>query len=279
MSEVIDLTNDDIQPTKRKPTCKHCRVSGHTIRGCNDPYSLNVVRQLQQMVNRFPPFQTIVDWLETIEEKYIQFVLARYSRNAIKPYHKNKCIDILKVIIQEQYEQEKRRYFETTEGSLRRGNILVWSFDNENIPQLYRQYCAQFIENETEPVSDVECELLCNIIITRSIPQNTSYHTMRRFYAFILYRHAMFEAAQSTNVDNVDTQIKYIVMRKPVSFKMQIECPICMDSKETPDIVSTTCHHRFCWSCIYSAITTNKTQRCGCPLCRKPIYKLIRETL
>lgn len=293
MSDVIDLTNDDDvrQGTRvrKLPNCGYCGTVGHTIRSCNDPSSMNSVRQLRQMINRFPPFQTIIDWLNTHAVLTLQFILAKYTCSAYKKYSKEMCIDILTIVIQEKYREEEQRNLATTEESLRRGNILIWassgdalsSANNENIPQSYRQYCAQIIEDMDEPIPDAECDLLCNIIHTRTIPRSTPYHTVKRFYAFVLYRHAQYETDQATRLvvsDDDGTPIKYIIWRKKVSERTQIECPICMENKETPDVAYTICHHQFCWDCIYSTITSKNTERSGCPLCRKPIYKIIRET-
>jgi len=289
MAEIIDLTGDTpvvihpiapIAPKRQRapPKCGYCKNQGHTVRSCNDPEIMNSVRQLCQMVNRFPPFQTIIDWLQTIDLNRLQMMLSKYSYTAYKKHSKQMCIDVFSVVIADKYRIEERRNLSTIQDALLRGNILIWTQSAENIPQLYRNYCAQFIINETnpEPTED-ECAMLCNMIYMRQISPHLQYHTAKRFYNFISYRYAEYLRTAPTNPET--NQIKYVITRKVTGELTQIDCPICMETKQTPHILTTTCGHQFCWDCIYTVLNKRTSQRCVCPLCRAPVYKLIKDTI
>jgi hypothetical protein len=292
MSEIIDLTNDDMpsvaQPTRRPrsaPKCGYCGIQGHTVRTCNDPEVMNTLRQLQQTVNRFPQYETIINWLHTLELRVLQLIVCKYTYTAYRKNTKQMCIDILAVAIADQYRLEERRNAETTQLSLRTGGILLWTLNEDpaNIPLLYRQYCGQFMYDETnQPPTEEECRVLCNIIQTRVLPPNIPYHTVKRFYRFILYKHIEFRQQNyTTQAENAvdSTEIKYVITRKNTNIPIQIECPICMENIETPNIITTTCGHKYCKDCITNVIRKTINTRCNCPLCRTPMYKLIQEKL
>uniref|UniRef100_A0A6C0K2H6 RING-type domain-containing protein n=1 Tax=viral metagenome TaxID=1070528 RepID=A0A6C0K2H6_9ZZZZ len=293
MSEIIDLTNDDMhqviaQPTRRPrapPKCGYCAMPGHTVRSCNDPGVMNTLRQLLQMINRFPPYETIIHWLHTHDVNVLQLIVSKYTYTAYRKHSKQICIDILSVAIADKYRMEERRNMETVQDNLRRGSILLWtrSEDPVNIPLLYRQYCSQFMYTETTPPpTEEECQLLCNIIQTRVLNPNIPYHTVKRFHRFLLYRHLEYMSDPENRIDNNtsnDNVIKYVITRKTIAIPIEIDCSICMETVKTPDILTTTCGHQFCRDCITSFVNKTRTQRCGCPLCRAPIYKLIREVV
>uniref|UniRef100_A0A6C0HHF5 RING-type domain-containing protein n=1 Tax=viral metagenome TaxID=1070528 RepID=A0A6C0HHF5_9ZZZZ len=289
MAEIIDLTGDTpvvihpigpIAPKRqRAPTrCGYCKNLGHNVRSCNDPEIMNSVRQLRQMVNRFPPFQTIIDWLQTIDVNRLRIMLSKYSYTSYTKHSKKMCVDIFSVVIADQYHMEEHRNLLSAQEALHRGNVLIWTHNVENIPQLYRNYCAQFIISETNPEpTEAECAMLCNIIYTRNIPTHLQYHTVKRFYNFIVYRYAEYLRAAPANHET--NEIKYIITRKHTEELTQIECPICMETKQTPNILTTTCGHQFCWDCMYTVLNKRTSQRCVCPLCRSPVYKLVQNTI
>jgi len=287
MSEIIDLTNDDMhqviaQPTRRPrapPKCGYCAMPGHTVRSCNDPGVMNTLRQLQQMVGRHPPYETIINWLNTFDVKVLQLIVSKYTYTAYRKNTKQMCIDILSVAISDKYREQERRMMESLQSALRYGNLLLWAPDHQNIRELYIQYCAQFMEDETNPPpTEEECQILMSSIQNHFITQNVSYYLAKRLYNFIVaMHHQYFGIAPNSQANSVE--IKYVVTRKTISLPIEIDCPICMETKKTPDILTTTCSHQFCKDCITSLVNKTRTQRCGCPLCRAPMYKLIREVV
>lgn len=285
MSQIIDLTNDTMivvaQPAKKPrapPRCGHCRVQGHTIRTCYDPVSANVYRQLYQMTNNnMTPLETVITWLHTHDVEMLRYIAYHYAGMAYKKHTKQECIDELARVISNRYSVQTVVYRENVQASLRQGRILLWAWIEEpgNIPILYRQYCSRDANNP--PPTEEECNLALHIIISQNIPLTTSHSTLKRIYEFILYRCDLFtREADATSEDNV---IKYGVLRKKIFTPIQIECPICMETKETPHILTTTCGHQFCRDCITTVIIKSTRDRCNCPMCRTPIHKLTLETI
>lgn len=302
MAEIIDLTMDEpiiatgpataTNPvaTRRQraaPKCGHCGIQGHTVRSCNDPETMNIVRELHQKVSRFPPMQTIIDWLQTIDVKRLQMVQCKYTYTSYRKCSKEMCIDILSVAISDKYRMAERLALSALYTAVTDGALMEW-ITNQNIVYLYKEYYAQYFENEP---SEQECELLCQIITTRTIPPTIQYNNAKLFYNFIMYRYTTFmenrtyisHARVPDHVINLanrqSSQIKYVITKKTITEPVQIDCPICMDTKETPNILTTTCGHQFCNECIISLVNKTRMQRCGCPLCRTPMHKLVRETL
>jgi hypothetical protein len=294
MAEIIDLTIDELivnpntdtitatVPVARRqrapPKCGYCGIQGHTIRSCNDPETMNTVRELKQRVGRFPPFQEIIDWLQTIDVRRLQFILSKYTYSKYKKCSKEMCIDILSVTISDKYRREESRARQLFRSVLHNNVVMLWAQEHQNIPLQYMQYCEQFIA----PLpTEEECQLLCDIIRSRNIPQTTPYHTITRFRNFIIYIY-------NRNVNRLQPQqqqpqqnnsIKYVITRKTINEPIEIDCPICMDTKKTPSILTTTCGHQFCWDCINRVLNKQTASRCVCPLCRTPIYKLIQENI
>jgi hypothetical protein len=286
MSEIIDLTNDEMpsvraQPIQKKtrapPKCGHCGIQGHTVRSCNDPEVMNKLRQLHQMVYRYPPYETVINWLHTLDVKVLQLILSKYTYTVYRKHSKEMCIDALSVVISDKYREEERRMMISLESVFRYGDLLIWIEGLQNVPQLYRQYCAQFMEDETTlPPTEEECQILVDSIQNHHISQNISYYIAKRFNEFIMYKYTEFRRGTARTTSNT---IKYMLTRKPITIPIQIECPICMETKETPNIITTTCSHQFCKECITNLLHKTTRNRCNCPLCRNPIHKIIQETL
>jgi hypothetical protein len=287
MSEIIDLTNDNMptviaQPARRPrapPKCGYCAVPGHTVRSCNDPEVMNTLRQLHQMVNRYPTYETVINWLHTLDVKVLQLIVSKYTYTAYRKNSKQMCIDILSVAISDNYREEERRMMISLQSVFRYGDMLIWTAVQglQNVPQLYRQYCAQFMEDETNPLpTEEECQILVSSIQNHYISQNISYYTAKRFNGFIMYKYDEFRRGTARTTSNA---IKYVLTRKTITIPIQIECPICMETKETPNIITTTCSHQFCKECITNLVHKTPRNRCNCPLCRNPIHKIIQETL
>jgi hypothetical protein len=198
-----------------------------------------------------------------------------------KKHTKQECITELSTYIANKYAVETIRYRENVQAALIQGRILLWAWieEPENIPILYRQYCAnlRLNENAPPPPTEEECNLVLHIIISQSIPLTTSHRIMKRIYEFILYR--CEELAREAAAEQETNVIRYGVLRQKISTSIQIECPICMDTKETPNILTTTCGHKFCKDCITATVKKSTTTRCNCPMCRTPIHKLILETI
>ena len=76
--------------------------------------------------------------------------------------------------------------------------------------------------------------------------------------------------------------IRIDVQEFPVS-QEDINCCICMESRENQQICQLNCLHKFCSECTLSHIQRNG-QRTSCPLCRTPVTNIsvktqeIRET-
>jgi len=189
------------------------------------------------------------------------------------------CIDSLSVAISDKYRREEYRARQLFLSVLLNNVVMLWAQEDQNIPLQYMQYCEQFIA----PLpTEEECQLLCDIIRSRNIPQTTPYHTITRLRNFIIYiynRNVYRLQPQQQQQYQQNNSIKYVITRKTINEPIEIDCPICMDTKKTPSILTTTCGHQFCWDCINRVLNKQTASRCVCPLCRTPIYKLIQENL
>jgi hypothetical protein len=292
MAEIIDLTIDELivnpntdtitatVPVARRqrapPKCGYCGIQGHTIRSCNDPETMNTVRELKQRVGRFPPFQEIIDWLQTMDVRRLQFILSKYTYSNYKKCSKEMCIDSLSVAISDKYRREESRARQLFRSVLHNNVVMLWAQEDQNIPLQYMQYCEQFIA----PLpTEEECQLLCDIIRSRNIPQTTPYHTITRLRNFIIYIYNQNVNRLHPPQQPQNNSIKYVITRKTINEPIEIDCPICMETKKTPSILTTTCGHQFCWDCINRVLNKQTANRCVCPLCRTPIYKLIQENI
>ena len=274
---------------RASPTCSQCGMRGHNIRTCASSELMNMVRKLRTMVSELYPHQYIINWLQILTEYDLRLVLSNFTYSTYSTYikySKEKCITMLSGAITKQYSSAVPHILSDYISYLRRTNILTWIIV-EDIPQLYMHYCLSnghlYPDDLFDIVpSDEESALLCHSIITYTIPPDSAPHLIKRFQAFAI---RMFRYHLYSNDDNEPTvvsnasPIKYEIISRNITEPVHIDCPICMEYVETPNVVSTTCDHQFCKDCIMTVFKQNTTQRAGCPMCRNPMFELFCGTL
>jgi hypothetical protein len=279
------------QPIQRaSPTCSYCGAKGHTIRGCNSPNILLAIQKFEEMVHCSYPLEYITNWLHSLDITVLRLMGRGYACYAYAKYSKEECIDKLLHSISLKYNNLRQHTVYMYLGCLRSFNVVFNIMNRipaENIPQLYRTYCANRVNVYPPDLfsvnpSDEECELLCHTLITNTVPEVVQPHIVRRFQSFTI--NTIRNLPDDENYDDDEEPptpahssaiaITYEIDNVLVAEPVQLHCPICMETKETPNIVSTTCDHQFCKECMTTLMDSNKYHRQCCPLCREPIHKL-----
>jgi len=270
-SDILRAGQPLIKKPREPPTCSHCGTQGHTIRGCTNPESMNIYRELLQLVNRVVSPETIVHWLNTLNEKVLQFIVMKYCHCSYETHTKTICISILSFHIDKWYAKEISRETALVQQILTEGSLLLWSWmeEPETISVLYNHYCEQFEYSEASDPNDDEGNLVSHIITTCIIPPNISYYTIKRLHKFIVHKNNEFIEKQS-KYEKMGNTIEYEATIRYMYGTKQIDCPICFENIEMPNILSTNCNHDFCHVCI-TKLMKNNYKRCICPLCREPI--------
>ena len=84
----------------------------------------------------------------------------------------------------------------------------------------------------------------------------------------------------NVNVSNVQFKTKTLT-------SICNECPICMETKESIEIIETGCNHQLCGSCLLTIVHNSQKNdnKTPCPMCRRTIHEIhgnpchLRETI
>ena len=68
-----------------------------------------------------------------------------------------------------------------------------------------------------------------------------------------------------------------VILEKSDLILDEIECPICLETKESKEICYTSCRHCFCVDCIGRLISKNN--KCICPMCRTSVKEIYNNDL
>jgi len=77
---------------------------------------------------------------------------------------------------------------------------------------------------------------------------------------------------------NIPVNINYVLGRVTISSEHEdLNCCVCMETKNNTQICELNCLHKFCCSCIITHIRKNRNNSL-CPLCRTKITSVIVQT-
>jgi hypothetical protein len=95
---------------------------------------------------------------------------------------------------------------------------------------------------------------------------------------FIRYRNTIVDSQQEQEESiqeesrSNNIQLNLLILPYSDDGNINVDCPICFDDHPTLSMISTTCNHDFCTSCISKYLI--QTQKHCCPLCRADIKTL-----
>ena len=283
------------------PTCSYCGTKGHTIRRCMSQKLINLVRKLESMIWANYPLEYVSNWLQTLDINDLRLIVQNLrviiQNHSCKPYakhSKDECISILMHAVSSKWSRTAEHVRSMYLGCLRSYNVvhhILTRLSIEDVPQLYITYCINNADLFPPDLFDInpsveECDALCHTLITHTLSEAVETHIISRFQNFFITtmrRIATEEEDEEyvlpASATSSANHVKYEIVDVVVPESVQLHCPICMETTETPNIATTSCDHQFCKDCITTLIDSNKYHRQCCPLCREPIHKLVCGTL
>jgi hypothetical protein len=81
----------------------------------------------------------------------------------------------------------------------------------------------------------------------------------------------------STNPNENFVNINFVLETIDTSTDDDLNCCICMESKENHEICQLNCQHKFCSECIVTLVNRNRNNS-ECPLCRTQIDTITVQT-
>jgi hypothetical protein len=75
----------------------------------------------------------------------------------------------------------------------------------------------------------------------------------------------------------ISPTINYNLETITISSEDDLNCCICMETKENPQICQLNCCHKFCSECVITYISSNRNNP-GCPICRTDITCVFIQT-
>jgi hypothetical protein len=266
--------------SRKKPTqCKYCNKLGHNTRSCYEPVMIHNVHVLMSKIAKYMPIDDIDEWLRPMDTNMIRMLLCQYAYCTYSKIKspKERLISIILETIKQTYQRDETNarialsnYVETPTF------VFIEWYEQANLEELYIEYCnitrTQFIRNEYER--------LCQMIETKHVPETfIPIPVLRMYVSFLRYQFHMYTMMRDRKIQSNIPVIIYDI-KQVITFDVEtIDCPICMESTSTPEILITDCKHSFCNSCMQTIIYRSDTTRCNCPLCRKPIKKMTRYIL
>ena len=140
-------------------------------------------------------------------------------------------------------------------------NIIEFINTNEFINTIYNnQNYQNYIENNIiEYISHIDNIEIINIInnyINNQEPEQN---------------------VPSTNPNENFVNINFVLETIDTSTDDDLNCCICMESKENHEICQLNCQHKFCSECIVTLVNRNRNNS-ECPLCRTQINTITVQT-
>lgn len=74
-----------------------------------------------------------------------------------------------------------------------------------------------------------------------------------------------------------ENRVNFVLEIITISSDDDLQCCVCMELRENPQICQLNCSHKFCSECIFRHISRNRNNS-SCPLCRKFITNIIIQT-
>lgn len=72
-------------------------------------------------------------------------------------------------------------------------------------------------------------------------------------------------------------EINFVLETLTILSNDDLNCCVCMETKENPQICQLNCQHKFCSECIFRHINRNRNYT-ECPLCRTQITSVTVQT-
>jgi hypothetical protein len=288
MTENTPQTTTSKRP-RAPPSCGYCHTPGHTIRGCNDPTMLNHRRVIEQKITNREPIPNLVAYLNDMDFPLRKLVLAKNQYG--------KCTNLIPQhsddpqLLETQFIRRTQSVYDYKEQQLRRDLLVILSVMISRIyytlDTQYTQYFSQLEENPAMPLA-IEYENFRTLIRVRTyetqhFTQYIDYNTVLRWHNFMHHCRRTMIAATTVPPRQPATTYHFVAStvrnsRFHSKFHETIECPICLTEVSTPEVSQVDCGHKFCKTCIRSTIRACPSyKRCGCPMCRAPIHKIVRK--
>lgn len=287
--------------------CRNCGQEGHEIRTCNDPALQETRNTFFKKIHKREPIPNILEYAKSIPLEKMRLITYKTIQGKVS---KINTLQEKEPVYYENLEKHIKKEYEKQEEALKRivilklmGNrILLNALPLVSIHSMYQNYITQIAteerneyirrrisrttiypseeifllrdvdENTTwERIFLTDITHLYQLIETRML-EGTSYEMMTRFLGFLL----LVEDEHTARTR--PPKITYNFIKRNQKNTETIDCPICMENISTPEISEVNCGHKFCRNCIRQTINRHaKDKRCGCPLCRTPIEKIIRK--
>ena len=282
---------------KRKPpTCSICNCIGHQMRTCNDATILFQRNYVFEQIEKHTPLETIIAYAQHQDfqrMKIITYKTPKGKTSNISPlsadettYYTN-----LERYITTEYEKQTNQVVSHIQRKIFYTRRLLPRTTSE-IVNLYTNYIAEsYTSNQQNgTIENVDQEItqflhLCDTMsleVTNYTPFPT-YDVLTRWNAFLQRTSTRYLADMQARNRPPPAPVvveTYNYVKRPVGEDATetIDCPICMETINTPNISETNCGHKYCTPCIRRTIrkyTAHK--RCPCPMCREPIRTVLRK--
>lgn len=283
---------------KRKPqTCRICKCAGHQMRTCNDATILSQRNHVFEQIENHAPVETILEYAHQQEFERIKIITYKTPKGKtsnISPlsadetnYYTN-----LERYIQNEYVKQTALLTAQIQRKIFFARRLLPRSTDEIFNQ-YVQFLTEFYNTQFQSgtIANVDQEIMqfLHLCDTQSMePTNytpfPSYGALTRWMRFLnettrrymAQMHARNHPPQA--IVQTYTYIKRRIAGPSQDSQESIDCPICMETVETPTISETNCGHKYCTTCIRNTIKKfNPHKRCPCPMCREPIQTIVRK--
>jgi hypothetical protein len=259
--------------------CGYCSETGHNTRSCHEPTMIDNLNQLMRKINNYISVDVIETWIRVMEPTMIRMLLCQYAYCTYSKIKspKERLISILIETIKRKYEMDEVNARRSLADYVERSTFMEW-YDpvDTDLVALYLEYCTRsrnhFIRNEYET--------LRQIIETKRVPEGfIPIPVLLLYVSFLRFQFHGYTMIRDRKRQTNTPVIIYDIKQVTTFTEETIDCPVCMESISTPEILVTECNHSFCNSCMQTIIYRFDTTRCNCPLCRTPIKKMTRYIL
>jgi len=249
-------------------------------------------RIIFQKIDRREPIAEILEYSNNLDFPLRKMVLYKpaNSNTCLKlipqtapdqPYNWDTLRENFRVYIQDQYDKQEQQ------NRMHVLHLLAMMMPQlyYQIDTIYTQYFTAFAENPnmnftTEYDNFVRLMRVRNFE-TQHFTQYIDYETVSRWKNFLRHsRNTLTRPLiQRPVLQQPPTTYQFIASTvRNSKFHETLECPICLTEVSTPEVSQVDCGHKFCKTCIRSTIRACQPyRRCGCPMCRAPIHKIVRR--
>jgi hypothetical protein len=295
--------------------CRNCGVEGHEIRTCNDPNLQEERKEFFKKIQRRVPIEEILENAKSIALEKMRLITYKTEKGKVSKISSLKesedtYYEKLENYIKKEYEiQEEalkkkiilktmiiRRHYHAplvNISAMYHSYIRILSTSRHRLEEVRRLisrdgypseevHLHRGIDDPTtwENMIETDTESLNMFTATNSFNRELyaiypTYEMMTRWLGFLIVIQEEYRAITRTNHAH---PVAYNFIKRLQTESETIDCPICMENITTPEISEVNCGHKFCRSCIRQTINGHaKDKRCGCPMCRTPIEKIIRK--